>query len=49
LIGVLLNTDNPNVEINTRELQAAARAIGQQNDLLPGVLVTEFSPNVFVA
>jgi putative ABC transport system substrate-binding protein len=30
LIGVLLNTDNPNVEINTRDLQAAARAIGQQ-------------------
>jgi putative ABC transport system substrate-binding protein len=30
LIGVLLNTDNPNVEINMRDLQAAARAIGQQ-------------------
>jgi putative tryptophan/tyrosine transport system substrate-binding protein len=30
LIGVLLNTDNPNVEINTRDLQAAAHAIGQQ-------------------
>jgi putative tryptophan/tyrosine transport system substrate-binding protein len=30
LIGVLMNTDNPNVEINTRDLQAAARATGQQ-------------------
>jgi ABC-type uncharacterized transport system substrate-binding protein len=30
LIGVLMNTDNPNVELNTRDLQAAARAIGQQ-------------------
>jgi putative ABC transport system substrate-binding protein len=29
LIGVLINTDNPNAEINTRELQAAARAVGQ--------------------
>jgi putative tryptophan/tyrosine transport system substrate-binding protein len=30
LIGVLMNTDNPNVDINTRDLQAAARATGQQ-------------------
>ena len=30
LIGVLLNSDNPNTEINTRDLQAAARAVGQQ-------------------
>jgi len=30
LIGVLMNTDNPNAEINTRDLQAAARAVGQQ-------------------
>ena len=30
LIGVLMNTDNPNVDINTRELEAAAHAIGQQ-------------------
>jgi ABC-type uncharacterized transport system substrate-binding protein len=30
LIGVLMNTDNPNVEINTRDLEAAARAMGQQ-------------------
>jgi putative ABC transport system substrate-binding protein len=29
-IGVLMNTDNPNAEINTRDLQAAARAVGQQ-------------------
>jgi putative ABC transport system substrate-binding protein len=30
LIGVLMNSDNPNLDINTRDLQAAARAIGQQ-------------------
>ena len=30
LIGVLVNTDNPNVEINTRDVKAAARAIGQE-------------------
>ena len=30
LIGVLLNSDNQNTEINTRDLQAAARAVGQQ-------------------
>jgi putative ABC transport system substrate-binding protein len=30
LIGVLLNSDNPNTEINTWDLQAAARAVGQQ-------------------
>jgi putative ABC transport system substrate-binding protein len=30
LVGVLMNTDNPNVEINTRDLQLAAHTIGQQ-------------------
>jgi putative tryptophan/tyrosine transport system substrate-binding protein len=30
LIGVLMYTDNPNAEINTREVQAAARTLGQQ-------------------
>jgi putative tryptophan/tyrosine transport system substrate-binding protein len=30
LIGVLMNTDNPNAEINTKDLQAAARTVGQQ-------------------
>ena len=30
LIGVLMYTDNPNTEINTRDVQAAARAVGQQ-------------------
>ena len=30
VIGVLLNTDNPNAEINTRDVQTAARAVGQQ-------------------
>jgi putative ABC transport system substrate-binding protein len=30
LIGVLMYTDNPNTEINTREVQAAARTLGQQ-------------------
>jgi putative tryptophan/tyrosine transport system substrate-binding protein len=30
LIGVLINTDNPNTEINTRDVRAAARALGQQ-------------------
>jgi putative tryptophan/tyrosine transport system substrate-binding protein len=30
LIGVLMFTDNPNTEINTREVHAAARALGQQ-------------------
>jgi ABC-type uncharacterized transport system substrate-binding protein len=30
LIGALMNTDNPNAEINTRDLRAAARAVGQQ-------------------
>src|SRR5262249_30352040 len=30
LIGVLMNVDNPNAEINTKDLQAAARAVGQQ-------------------
>jgi putative ABC transport system substrate-binding protein len=30
LIGVLMNTDNPNVEFNTRDLEAAARALRQQ-------------------
>jgi putative ABC transport system substrate-binding protein len=49
LIGVLLNTDNPNVEINTRDLQAAARAIGQQMIYCRGFWSRNFSPNVFVA
>jgi putative tryptophan/tyrosine transport system substrate-binding protein len=30
LIGVLMNVDNPNAEINTKDLQAAARAVGQE-------------------
>src|SRR5262245_15939570 len=30
LIGVLMYTDNPNTEINTRDVQAAAQAVGQQ-------------------
>jgi putative tryptophan/tyrosine transport system substrate-binding protein len=30
LIGVLMNTDNPNAEINTKEVQAAAQALGLQ-------------------
>jgi putative ABC transport system substrate-binding protein len=30
MIGVLMNVDNPNTEINTRDVQAAARAVGQQ-------------------
>jgi putative ABC transport system substrate-binding protein len=30
LVGVLMNTDNPNVEINTRDLQLAAHTVGQQ-------------------
>jgi putative tryptophan/tyrosine transport system substrate-binding protein len=30
LIGVLMYTDNPNTEINTREVQAAARTLRQQ-------------------
>jgi ABC-type uncharacterized transport system substrate-binding protein len=30
LIGVLINTDNPNAEINTRDVQLAARAVGQR-------------------
>ena len=30
LIGVLMNTDNPNAEINAKDLQEAARALGQQ-------------------
>jgi putative tryptophan/tyrosine transport system substrate-binding protein len=30
LVGVLMNTDNPNIEINTRDLQLAAHTIGQQ-------------------
>jgi putative ABC transport system substrate-binding protein len=30
LIGVLMYTDNPNTEINTRDVQAAARTVGQQ-------------------
>jgi putative ABC transport system substrate-binding protein len=30
VIGVLMNTDNPNSEINMKDLQLAARAVGQQ-------------------
>src|SRR5262249_23682509 len=30
LIGVLMYTDNPNTEINARDVQAAARTVGQQ-------------------
>ena len=30
LIGVLVNSDNPNTEINTGDLRAAARAVGQE-------------------
>jgi putative ABC transport system substrate-binding protein len=30
LIGVLMNPDNPNAEFNKRDLEAAARVLGQQ-------------------